>query len=547
MPDLSSAADRAEAAATQMFGCPPLGADDAPAGAEDHSGFSVADPPPEKDDERIARLAKMPMLAYEKVRVAEAKAMRMRPTILDKLAAAARGDGEQGAPGQGRTLRIERAEPWPDSVAGAELLDALAIFIRRHLFLPDGTPDALAVWVVHTYCFTRFRHTPRVALTSPEKRCGKTTVLEVLEVLVASPLSTSNITSAALFRTIELAKPTLLIDEADSFLGDNDDLRGAINAGHKRGGQVIRCVGDDAEPRQFSVFAPVVIAAIGKLGRLGTIEDRSLIVRMQRATRAERPAAFDAKAETEGMRLARMCARWADDHGARLASADPVLPVALFNRAADNWRCLFAIAEAAGGDWPARLTAASCKLMPDDDDNESRGIRLLADIKAVFDDGNLDVVASAALVAALVAIEGAPWAELNHGKPLTQNSLARLLRQYRITSGTVRLGEGSKDTPKGYKRAAFADAWRRYLDEKAAEPPNKAPQRHNPQKPADSAAFKAPQAESLVALCMGEKPQSPAACGVVAVDSGVPPDDANGADGDLHSLASEPAEAEGVL
>src|SRR5262249_36075897 len=139
---------------------------------------------------------------------------------------------------------------------GASLLTEISAFLVRHVFLPTGAADALAVWVVHTYCFDVSRHTPRVAFTSPEKRCGKTTALDALRLLVCAPLPTANVTAAAIFRTIELAHPTLLIDEADTFLRDSDDLRGILNAGHKRDEQVIRCVGENAEPRAFSVFSP---------------------------------------------------------------------------------------------------------------------------------------------------------------------------------------------------------------------------------------------------------------------------------------------------
>jgi putative DNA primase/helicase len=359
-------------------------------------------------------------------------------------------------------------------VDGALLLAELAAFIARHVFLPDSAADAIAVWALHSYRFNAFRHTPRLAFTSPEKRCGKTTALDALALLACGPLSTANITSAALFRTIELAAPTLLIDEADTFLRDNDDLRGAINAGHKRDGQVIRCVGDDAEPRGFNVFAPVAIAAIGRLPP--TIADRSINVRMRRATRAERKEPLDRPAEATGRCLASKCERWSQDHGAALEEADPKLPAALFNRAADNWRPLFAIAERVGGGWWERLEAASAVLMPVDD-SEGLGVRLLADIKAVFAAFNMDRIGSQDLTERLVAIEDAPWPELNRGKALTQTKLAELLKQFSIYPGSVRLATGK--TPKGYKLVDFEDAWARYLGEPSSAPPH----RHKPQKP----------------------------------------------------------------
>ena len=219
-------------------------------------GFTVADtPPPESDDETIARLAKLPLAEYERARNGEATRMGWRVAILDRVVGATRGDHDGGAPKQGRALTLPAPERWPDPVDGAALLDRLAAFFARHVFLPAGAADAMAAWAVHTHCFTLFRHSPRLAFTSPERRCGKTTALDTTALVCCKPLPTANVTAAAVFRTIELAGPTLLIDEADTFLSDNEDLKGILNAGHKRGGQVLRCVGDDAEVRALPLVA----------------------------------------------------------------------------------------------------------------------------------------------------------------------------------------------------------------------------------------------------------------------------------------------------
>jgi putative DNA primase/helicase len=262
-----------------------------------------------------------------------------------------------------------------------------------------------------------------------------------------------------------------LIDEADTFLSDNEDLRGILNAGHKRGGQVIRCVGDDAEPRAFGVFAPAAIAAIGNLP--GTIEDRAIPVRMKRATRAERPEPLRTAAEAEGAEFARRCARWVSDHNSQLRDADPAMPANLFNRVADNWRPLFAIAEAVGSDWTSRLTKAAEALTSDDTDAEGRGARLLADVRAIFmqcaaDGSDPDKISPATLCSALAADPSSPWADFRNGKALSQAQLARLLRPFGIAPHTVRIGD---ETPKGYEFKSFEEAWSRYLEEPIEPPP----------------------------------------------------------------------------
>ena len=163
-----------------------------------------------------------------------------------------------------------------------------------------------------------------------------------------------------MFRTIELVRPTLLIDEADTFMRDNEEIRGIINSGHLKGGQVIRLVGDDHEPRVFSTWAPVALAAIGHLP--DTIEDRSIIVPMVRRKKEEKTPRMTRKVEAALQYANRFLARWAADNKERLVDADPLIPEALNDRAMDNWRPLLAIADAVGGTWPERARNAALLL-----------------------------------------------------------------------------------------------------------------------------------------------------------------------------------------
>jgi hypothetical protein len=114
------------------------------------------------------------------------------------------------------------------------LLDSLTSVFKRFVILPPWAAETLALWTVHTYCFEFRDVTTYLGLESPEKRCGKTTLLTVLSELVQRPIVAANISSSALFRVIEETRPTLLIDEADSFLKTNDELRGILNSGYTR-------------------------------------------------------------------------------------------------------------------------------------------------------------------------------------------------------------------------------------------------------------------------------------------------------------------------
>jgi hypothetical protein len=300
-----------------------------------------------------------------------------------------------------------------------------------------------------------------LAITSPEKRCGKTTTLDVVQSLAPRPLSTSNTSAAAILRTIEAAQPTLLIDEADTFLTNSEEIRGVLNSGHRRSGAfVLRLFGDNHEPRQFSTWAAVAIALISKLP--DTLQDRSILIRMRRRLPSESIAQFRADRTDDLKILARMAARWANDSLETLRAMDPAMPLTITNRDADNWRPLFAIADAAGGEWPARARAVAETMIDQaEGDDQSLKTRLLEDIRSVFTTKDVDKLPSGELVEALLAMKDPRWPELGRGaKPITQNRLAALLKDYGIRPGNVWTGGTAL---KGYSLGQSEDAFERYL------------------------------------------------------------------------------------
>src|SRR5258708_5724878 len=226
-----------------------------------------------RDEAEFTRLAALSLIEYDRQRKSAAEKLGLRVTLLDAIVAAKRGKAPDAGK-QGRPLEFPEPEPWPTPVKGVVLLNELITVIRRYVVMPDHALDAVALWVIHTYLIDFFEITPRLAMTSPEKRCGKTTLRDVLSRLVFRPLPTENATGSAIFRIIDLARPTLLIDEADTFFREKDELRGILNSGHRRGGSVIRTVGENFEPPGFSTHAPVPIPLLGKLAR--TPPDRSV-------------------------------------------------------------------------------------------------------------------------------------------------------------------------------------------------------------------------------------------------------------------------------
>jgi putative DNA primase/helicase len=437
--------------------------DDAPSNNELDADIEKRDRDAETTAE-IKRLAALSLIEYERQRKNAAEKLGIdRITVLDKAVEGRRAENSD-TKGQGRPLDLPEIEPWPDPVNGAELLDQVVACVRQYLILPDGGAETIAFWVLHTHVFDCFTNSPRLAITSPEKGCGKTTLLDVIGELVARPLPTSNATTAAVFRVIEMKAPTLLIDEADTFLKDNDELRGVLNTGHRKGGYVTRTVGDDFEPRQFTTWAPAAIAMIGRLP--DTLDDRAITVRLRRRKPNERVRAFRSDRAGDLRVLARKAARWTLDNQHTLTAADPETGT-LFNRAADNWRPLLAIADLAGGEWP-RLARSIAECAEAGKQDQSVKIMLLGDIRDIITERpHTDRIGSSELAATLGAMEGRPWPEWRNGKPITAAALARLLSPFGIISRTHRDGE---HTFKGYLHRDFDEAFASYLPDQTVTP-----------------------------------------------------------------------------
>jgi Protein of unknown function (DUF3631) len=403
----------------------------------------------------IEALAQLDVLAYQKRRLQEAKSIGIPVAALDKLVRQAQGRAED----KDAELAHWKVKPWDAPVDGATLLTDIEQAFTHYVFLPTGASGALALWVLHSWTMDAGDISPFIVLVSPTKRCGKTTVLIILYYLTPRSELASNISPSALFRYVEEIRPTLLIDEADSFVKDNEELRGIFNSGHtKAAAHVIRNVEVNGEhkPRRFSTWAPKAIAAIRDLA--DTLEDRAVKLMLQRKPRTAAVERLRKRDSEEFATLRRKAARWAADNFDRLADPDPKIPDALNDRAADNWRPLLAIADLAGGDWPKGAREAACILSGDSHDTSSANVELLADIRKAF--GNHAVIRSADLVAALVAEVERPWAEYNRGKPISQRQVAKFLGAFRIISNTVHppgLPQG-----KGYRRADFEEAWEAY-------------------------------------------------------------------------------------
>ncbi|CAG9260935.1 hypothetical protein PUN4_360008 [Paraburkholderia unamae] len=415
----------------------------------------------ENDGQAVARLAALPLMEYDRVRRDEAKRLGVQVSTLDKLVDSARPDEkpEDGEDDEDNGRLFPKVEPWDGPVDGAALLDAITATIRRFVVCDEPVAQAAALWVVMTWLMDVVNVAPLAVITSPEKRCGKTQFLAVLSRLVYRPLTAGNISPAAVFRSIERWKPTLLLDEADTYMRENEQLRGVLDCGHTRDtAYVLRVEGDNFVPRCFSVWAAKAVAGIGKVS--DTVSDRSIVLPMHRKLPHERAEKLRHAGDNLFDTLKSKIARWVGDNRQAVRVARLALPDVLNDRAADNWEPLCQIAEVAGGGWEALAESAALVLSGEDEQSQGRGATLLAAVRTVFDVWEDQRISMVDLLGELCRNVEAPWATWNRGRPMTTRQLGQMLAPFGIHSQTVKTASGA---PKGYKREQFADAFARYL------------------------------------------------------------------------------------
>jgi hypothetical protein len=367
--------------------------------------------------------------------------------------------------------RTQQAE----AVPLAEILDKVHAFLARFVVYPTAEAhDAHTLWIAHTHVMDAWESTPRIAFLSPEPASGKTRALEVSELLVPNAVEAVNVTPAYLFRKVgdDDAKPTVLFDEIDAIFGkkakEHEDVRALLNAGHRRGAIVGRCVvhGQKVRTEEISAFSAVALAGLGWLP--DTLLTRSVIVRMRRRAPSEKVASFRRRVYAkEGNAIRDQLAAWSASSVRAMTEAQPEMPEGIEDRNADVFEALLAIADAAGEAWPKRARLAAVALVAAAAEREpSLGIRLLADLREAF--GTADQLTTAELLGRLHDLPEAPWNDLK-GKPLNDRGLAFRLREYGVKSKNLSRGGVAGPRPKGYAREDLHDVWARYL------PPSPAP------------------------------------------------------------------------
>jgi hypothetical protein len=362
-------------------------------------------------------------------------------------------------------FRLPEESPQPESdLNGREIIRNIESHFKRYVVLPDRAALPIVLWVLITYDFHSFDALPYLLINSPAPRCGKTRLLECLELTVHSPRRASNISEAGLFRLIEKERPTLLLDEAETLNGKGERaeyLRQILNAGNRRGAKVTRCVGKGAEldVRDFTIFCPKVFAGIGNFPQ--TITDRAIVISMQRRRNTESVERFLYKrAEPECVRLKDSATRFMELRREEIIAAyDQTELDFVSDRDAEAWAPLFAILAVADPGRLSELKEAALKLTGakvSNAEEENLSLRLLADIREVWPETEPKIF-TRTLIERLQAIEDSPWSSVER---FDGRRLSRMLRPFGVSSKSVQIGT---ENLKGFCREDAEDAFRRYL------------------------------------------------------------------------------------
>jgi hypothetical protein len=330
--------------------------------------------------------------------------------------------------------------------------------VRRHIYVAPEECTAIALWILHAWVFRRFTHSPRLALISPVRGCGKTTTIALIEQLAPSSWRADDVSAASIYRQHPL--PIFLLDEFDQAnLRNNSTLKAVLHSGWGDGGSISRHI--DGRPRQFKVFTPVAMAAIGAHSLSLPLLDRSIVINMHTPppdVQIERLEQLSPQFTV----TRKLILKWAQT--VQLNPAPDMAGLTL--RPADNWRAIFSIADSLSAGAEARAAALKLKANRTDVDP---GVALLRDIRSVLQQRGADRIASLELVTALHELNDywADWDDNRPGRKLTPADLGRLLRAFHIRSKSIWPSQRATNSRsrKGYTRDQFEDAWRRYCPE----------------------------------------------------------------------------------
>jgi hypothetical protein len=351
-----------------------------------------------------------------------------------------------------RVLRLSRGHRRQTVEVG---LDAVEARLAKHIVCTPAQRVILTLYPPFTHVHAQFPFFVRVAVSSPEPECGKSTTLKILALLCYRVVDSDDINAANLRRMKEAyGSITLVLDEITDVIAKSDELDTILRSGFERGRRAIRLVKDSAGNlvhEEYPVDMPAVVAGLTTLR--GALSTRCLHIRLQpKPADLEVEDVWTESAEAALLKLSSKLARWAQDSGTAL-TLQPQYPSTIRGRKKHCSQALLSIAEQAGTEWAEKARAAVVELLGDSADfNEVPSQILLRDIRAIFTDLKVEELSSRELVTKLHGRSESAWDGSDGSRAISQYRLASMLRPYNILPGMT---GPTHQRVRGYRRDQF--------------------------------------------------------------------------------------------
>lgn len=357
--------------------------------------------------------------------------------------------------------------PWPAPVNGAAVLSEITKQIERFIILPEGVlADTIALYIMSSYFMEVYDLFPLLHITSPVKGCGKSKLTEVIEVFLPFGHIVTDPSSAALFRTVDKYKVSIIVDEVQDVFKKHEDVQAFCVASYRRKNAegFMRCT-KEGKVESYSAWGAKVLAGIGEL-KLPALNDRVIRISLEKRTHDEKIERLRTRSlEKIGLPIRRQLARFADDNMEKIEKVmetGPIMPVEFegHDRPADNFESLIAVGNLCGEGWDEKARdAAVASLGEKAEDDSSYAEDLLKDFRDLFKE-HPKAIHNKVLLPALNANEERPWGGWNNGTGIITRDINKQFKRFKIRADNVPV-DGVR--AKGFKEEWFTKVFERYL------------------------------------------------------------------------------------
>ena len=199
-----------------------------------------------------------------------------------------------------------------DHISTKHLISCIREYLDKYVYIENWVDKEIIIsYTLLTWVYERFSAIPYLRALG-EYGTGKSRLLDVLGVCYKSLRSSSNASSAPIFRLIDRFKGTFIIDEAElgGKSGRNQDIREILRFGKDKGGCILRCSPSTYEPEPFKVFGPKILGSRQTYGD-DALESRIITIRMTEAKKENIPLLLDNEEfEDDAEKIRKMLLDW---------------------------------------------------------------------------------------------------------------------------------------------------------------------------------------------------------------------------------------------